>query len=43
MDSGSQHSYLTQRAQDMLHLQTVARQRLAIAAFGPEQIHDYVK
>ena len=37
MDSGSQCSYLTQRAQDTLHLQTVARQRLAIAAFGSER------
>ena len=37
MDSGSQRSYLTQRARDTLHLQTVARQRLAIAAFGSER------
>ena len=37
MDSGSQCSYLTQRARDTLHLQTVARQRLAITAFGSER------
>ena len=37
MDSGSQHSYLTQRARDTLHLQTVARQRLANATFGSER------
>ena len=38
MDSGSQRSYLTQRAQDTLHLQTAARQKLAIAAFGSERM-----
>ena len=37
MESGSQRSYLTQRARDTLHLQTVVRQRLAIAAFGSER------
>eukprot|EP00731_Ephydatia_muelleri_P024186 Em0016g457a len=37
LDNGSQRSYLTQHARDVLCLQTKDKQRLAIAAFGSKR------